>query len=345
MASTLSTSPARASADESPLEPGLPIVDPHHHLWDLPPEPGLERRRYLIHELMADINASGHRITHTVFMEALAMYRADGDEDLKPVGETEFANGQAAMSASGAYGPCRALAGIISNGNLRLGDDFARVLDAHIAAGNGRLRGIRFATVHEDGMSIFGWPLGDARKGAMTDPAVRLALAHLASRGLSFDTWCFHTQLHDLAELADAAPNVTVILDHVGTPLNTGRFAGKETEVFAAWKAGMVELAKRPNVMVKLGGLAMDLSIPLGARNPLTPSDVLAQRWRPLIETSIGMFGADRCMFESNFPPDAATCSYGALWNAFKRIAANYSAAEKTALFSGTAKRIYRLNG
>ncbi|CAA9543489.1 MAG: Purine/pyrimidine phosphoribosyl transferase, partial [uncultured Thermomicrobiales bacterium] len=99
---------------EEIIEPALPIVDPHHHLWD---RPGW---RYLLDELLADLN-SGHTIVATVFLQCRAMHRADGPEALRPVGETEFVNGVAAMSASGGYGLTRVCAGIVGPADLRLG--------------------------------------------------------------------------------------------------------------------------------------------------------------------------------------------------------------------------------
>ena len=125
-------------AQEPILEPDLPIVDPHHHLWDH------ANHRYLLDELLAD-TGTGHNITATVYIDCRSMYRADGPAEMRPVGETEFANGVAAMSASGLYGPTRACAGIVSYVDMTLGARARAVLEAHVAAGNGRFRGIRHA--------------------------------------------------------------------------------------------------------------------------------------------------------------------------------------------------------
>ena len=117
-----------ALTQEATLEPELPICDPHHHFWDFRSERG-PYQRYLLHELVADVGA-GHNVRSTVFIEARAMYRADGPADLRPVGEVEFVQGLAAASASGLYGPCRAAAGIVGRADLKLGDRVEPVLQA-----------------------------------------------------------------------------------------------------------------------------------------------------------------------------------------------------------------------
>ena len=127
-----------AQINEEIIEPDLPIVDPHHHLWDM------RGKRYLLEDLLDDLN-SGHNIVATVFLECASMFRRDGPEHMKPIGETEFVNGIAAMSASGRYGKTQIAAGIIGTVDLRIGALAGEVLDAHIAAGGGRFRGIRRA--------------------------------------------------------------------------------------------------------------------------------------------------------------------------------------------------------
>lgn len=333
--------------EELPLDPQRPIVDAHHHLWDYPatfwdysaeltPPP-----RFLLPELVETIARSGHNIRQSVFVECHAMYRADGPEELRPIGETEFVNGIAAMSASGGYGDCR-VAAIVGCADLRLGDRAKAVLEAHIAAGNGRFRGIRTWTAYVDA-ALLGRPPDAAVKGLLRDSAFRRGVSLLEPLGLSLDVWCLHTQIPELTELAAAFPDTTIILDHVGSPLSFGPYAGREAEVFEDWSKAIIDLGRRPNVMVKVGGLGVDLAVPVGTHYGSTPSGTLARKWRPYFETCIAAFGPERCMFESNFPPDNATCSYGALWNACKLIVAGYSEAEKTALFSGTARRAYRL--
>jgi predicted TIM-barrel fold metal-dependent hydrolase len=325
-----------ALRQEEIIEPGLEIVDPHHHLWDRP------EHRFLINELLAD-TGSGHNIAQTVFIECGSMYRADGPVEMKPVGETEFVNGTAAMSASGQYGPTRLCRGIVGHADLRLGDGVARVLEAQITAGDGRFRGIRHS-VTWDVSDVLSRGRTNSPKGQMYDPTWRAGFARLAPLGLSFEAWLYHPQLPDLADLARAFPQTTIILNHVGGPVGIGPYKDKKAETFAQWKDGITEVAKSPNVVVKLGGLGMRFGMfEFYAREKPPSSADLETAYRPYIETCIAAFGVDRSMFESNFPPDGASSSYPILWNAFKRLAAGSSASEKAMLFNGTARRVYRL--
>jgi predicted TIM-barrel fold metal-dependent hydrolase len=323
-------------APEPILDPDLPIIDPHHHLWDRPPQ------RYLLDEYLADMN-TGHNIIGTVFVECTAMWRASGPEEMRPVGETEFVNGIAAMAASGAYGPIAVNAGIVSYADLRLGDAVEPVLEEHVARGGGRMRGIRNRATYEPLIGEYG-SLGPA-KGLLRDPQFRRGMKKLAAAGLVYDSWQYHMQIPDVADLARAVPEATIVLDHVGGVVGVGPFAGRREEVFAQWRRDMADLATCPNVFVKIGGLAMPL-FGLGFNNREVPpgSEELAPAWQPFVETSIELFGADRCMFESNFPPDKQTCSYPVMWNTFKRIVADCSQDEKAALFAGTARKVYRLD-
>jgi L-fuconolactonase len=322
---------------EEIIDPDLPIVDPHHHLVDRP-----ETGRYLLPDLLADLG-SGHNITATVYLEWLSMYRATGPTELRPVGEIEFANGVAAMSASGTYGEAKVCAGIVGHADLTLGAAVESVLQAMITAGGGRFRGIRFiAATHPDQAA---WGSAVIRPaGLLLDQRVREGFARLAPLGLSFDAWLYHTQLDELIDLARAFPETPIVLDHVGGPIGLGPYAGKRDEVFAEWSRRIRELAACPNVHTKLGGLGMRMfgfSFHTGELPP--SSEELAAAWRPYIETCIAAFSPERAMFESNFPVDKGSCSYAALWNAFKRITASCSAAEKHALFAGTATKFYRL--
>ncbi len=326
---------------EDVVAPELPIVDPHHHLWDQKGNPRLPQR-YLLEDLLRDTN-NGHNIVATVYLEAGAMYRKTGPEELRTLGETEFANGIAAMSASGIYGPTQACAGIVSKVNLSLGDPARDVLEAHQRAAGSRLKGIRDSYVWAN-FVVFGRPVDPARQHMLRNPAFRRGFAQLAPLGLHYEGWGFHYQIPELTEIARAFPDTSIVLNHVGTPLMIGPDARPEGEVFPEWKRAITELATCPNVVVKLGGLGMQFLGPeMFERNPRPTSDELVPRWRPYFETCIEAFGVDRCMCESNFPVDLSTCSYRTLWNAFKKIAAGASESEKTALFSGTAKRIYRL--
>ena len=323
---------------EEIIEPDLPIVDPHHHLVNRP-----ETGRYLLPELLADIG-TGHNITATVYLEWLSMYRAEGAVELRPVGEIEFANGVAAMSASGTYGETRVCAGIVGYADLALGAPVERVLEAMIGAGGGRFRGIRFITASHPDQAAWGSAI-IRPEGLLMDPQLREGFARLAPLGLSFDAWMYHTQLGELVGLARAFPETPIVLDHVGGAIGLGRYAGRRDEVFAEWGARIRELAACPNVHIKLGGLGMRMfGFTLHTRELPPSSEELAAAWRPYIETCIAAFGPDRAMFESNFPVDKGSCSYAALWNAFKRITAGCSAAEKQALFAGTATKFYRLS-
>jgi predicted TIM-barrel fold metal-dependent hydrolase len=278
-------------------------------------------------------------------MECGAMYRADGPELLRCVGETEFVNGIAAMTASGIYGDVRACAGIVGHVDLRLGAVVEDALRSHIAAGHGRFRGIRHSASYDDDPMVLGPLHGRTTAGMYLDKAFREGFAVLGKLGLSFDAWLLEPQLPDLIDLARAFPDTTIILDHVGTPLGVGRYAGKREERFDTWKKNIRELAKCENVHVKLGGLPMPFA---GWRKswhePQPSSEQLAKEWKPYIETCIEAFGPQRGMFESNFPVDRFGSTYVTLWNAFKRISKDYSANEKTALFSGTASKVYRVH-
>ena len=325
-----------ALRDEDVLDPARPIVDPHHHLWDR------GGQRYLLDEITSDI-ASGHNVVATVYVEARSMYRAKGSEAFRPVGEVEFANGAAAMSASGGYGATAICAGIVGHANLLLGDDVRGVLEAEISAGQGHFRGIRHSVAWDADPNV-AHMYATRPKGLLLDSTFRKGFACLAPLALSFDAWLFHPQIDELADLARAFPETRIVLDHCGGPAGTGHYAGRREEIFATWKASIRGIAKCPNVVVKLGGLAMCLlGYDFHERAMPPSSEDLAAVWRPYIETCIEAFGAKRAMFESNFPPDKGQCSYQVIFNAFKRIAAPMSETEKNALFSQTAINVYRL--
>jgi predicted TIM-barrel fold metal-dependent hydrolase len=321
---------------EEVLEPALPIVDPHHHLWDRP------GARYLLDELLAD-TSSGHNIVATVFVQARAMVRATGPAAMRPVGETEFVNGVAAMSASGIYGKTRHCAGIVAHADLTLGNDVEPVLAAHARAGGDRFRGIRHITAWDADPAIRN-PAYTPARGLLGDAAFRKGFAVLARLGLSFDAWLYHPQIDELTDLARAFPQTNIVLNHVGGPIRIGAYAGKMEE-FARWAAAIKRLAACANVYVKLGGLGMRMGGFGFHELPEPPSsELLATSWQPYIATCIDAFGASRCMFESNFPVDKGSYSYAVFWNACKRLAKGASEADKADLFATTAARFYRLN-
>ena len=322
---------------EDIIEPALPIVDPHHHLWDRPGD------RYMLDELLADTGA-GHDVVATVFIECGSAYRTDGPEALRPVGETEFV-ARVAAEAERRGGPTRVCAGIVGRVDFRLADQVDAALAAHVAAGAGRFRGIRQSGAWDAAIvSRVPGPRPPPPAHMFADPAFRSGFSRLAHFGMSFEAWIYHPQIPEATDLARAHPDIPIVLDHVGGPLGVGPYRGQHDTAFQDWRAAIGELARCPNAHVKLGGLAMAINGYDFHERPLPPSsDELAEAWRPWIEVAIEAFGARRCMFESNFPVDKGMCSYPVLWNAFKRLAAGASAEEKAALFRDSATRFYRL--
>jgi predicted TIM-barrel fold metal-dependent hydrolase len=325
-----------ARRTETILEPDLPIVDPHHHLWE---RPGWV---YMLDDLLADTN-SGHNIVATVFVQCRSMHRASGPEEMKPVGETEFVNGVAAMSASGGYGKTKVCAGIVGHADLRLGSRVRPVLEAHIRAGGGRFRGIRHITAWDADPTLMN-PAYAPPPGLMADTTFRQGFAHLAPLDLTFDAWLYHPQIDELTALADAFPDTRICLNHVGGPLGIGAYAGKRDAMLAKWSTSMRALTQCPNVFVKLGGMAMRIAgLDFHEKGDPPSSETLAAAWKPYVETCIEAFGAWRCMFESNFPVDKGSYGYAPFWNACKILARGASAGEKTDLFSASAAQFYRL--
>ncbi len=326
-----------AVTQEPALEPDRPIIDPHHHLWDRP------GNRYLFHDLMEDLN-SGHNIRATVFLECREMYRAEGPPELRSLGETQFVAGVSAMSESGKYGAPHACAGIIGNIDFRIGSRAKGVLEQHVVLSGGRFRGIRNgATWHADpSLRVF---TSGAGEGLYLDRSWREGFAALAPLNLSFEAWMFHSQLGDLIDLARAFPETKIVLNHIGGALAVGPYTDKREEVFAEWSTQIAKLGQFPNVYIKLGGLGMPslMGFEMGRQDSAPSSEQLAKAWRPYLDTCIAAFGPDRAMFESNFPVDKGMCSYANLWNAFKRVAENYSNDEKNAMFHSTALKFYRL--
>ena len=321
---------------EEILEPERKICDPHHHLWDR------NDSRYLIHELLEDID-SGHRVVSTVFVECDSMFNTDLPVHMAPVGETEFVQGVAAMSASGGYGEIRACAGIVSFADLTLGSGVREVLEAHVQASVNRFRGIRHATSWHDSRDIKNSHSNPVEHQMLQDDFLE-GFAVLGEMGLSFDAWCYHHQIPELVELARLNPGVTIILDHFGGPLGIGPYQGKHDEVYAAWQDSVLPLADLSNVFFKLGGINMKVNgFDWHKRELPASSDELVDATGAYYEFCMDHFGAERCMFESNFPVDKESVSYPVLWNAFKKLARSKSETEKAALFHDTAARAYRL--
>lgn len=322
-----------ASRTEAVISPEIPIVDAHHHLWD---REGLTR--YLIDDLHSDTNA-GHRIEATVYMECAWGYRTDGPEHMRPVGETETIADVAEQS----IGAGTEIKGIVSFADMTLGDAVEEVLEAHIAAGRGRFRGIRHATAFDPSTEIRRTHTRPSHQ-LMADPSFRRGVQRLGAMGLSFDAWLYHPQIPELTALARAVPECTFVLDHLGGMLGTGPYVGHRAEILEQWRLDLAELATCPNVIMKLGGIGM-VVFGMGFENsrlPPTSAELVAE-WGDPIRYAVEKFGSQRCMFESNFPVDKMSCSYVTLWNAFKLIAADMNVAEQAQLFHDTATRVYRL--
>ena len=331
------TNPWLNQVREQAIDPGRPIIDPHHHLWT----DEFGRTPYLLGNLWAD-TGSGHNIEKTVFVECRAGYRQDGPEHLKPIGETEFVARIACAAREGGGGAV--IAGFVGHADLRLPEATLReVLAAHADAAQGLFRGIRHAGARDPDPQALVIP-GRGHEGQYALPAFRAGVALLGRMGLTYDTWHYHHQNPAFAELARAVPGTTLVLDHFGTPLGVGAYAGKREEIFSAWQRDITEIAKCPNVVAKLGGLAMpDNGFGWHQRAMPATSDELVQAQGRYYRHTIECFGPSRCMFESNFPVDRRSLPYASYWNAMKKIAAAYSADEQHALFYGTAQRVYRL--
>ena len=320
---------------EEAIDPGLPICDPHHHLWDKPGD------RYMIDEVTSDLG-SGHNVLQTLFVEVDSMYRATGATEMRPVGEVEWVNGIGAQSDSGGYGPTRVAAGIVGYADLNLGTAVRPVLEAMEAAGGGRFRSIRHTCSWDEYE-----PLRSHRSGypgMMASANFKEGFAVLTGMGHAFDALVYHPQILELVGLVDAFPNATFILNHIGRPLGVGPYAGHRDEVFEVWKRDMATLAERPNVVVKVGGLGNKVSGFEWDTRPFPPSSTeLAKTTSPYYLHTIETFGPERCMFESNFPVDKNSYSYTVIWNSFKRMTQNFTDAEKTMLFHDTAATAYKL--
>jgi len=323
---------------EPTLEPALPICDPHHHLWEFRPEP-VHYQRYLLEELAEDLN-SGHNVQSTVFIEVKARYRADGPEEMRPVGEVVFVDGLATESASGKYGRAQVAAAIIGYADLKLGERVAPVLDAMQAASPNRFRGVRHSVGWDPSPELVNRDL----PGVLASDQYQAGARVLAGRGLCLETSLYHPQLAELAAFARVVPDLTIILNHIGGLVRVGAYAHRDDEVLPAWRRGIAAVAACPNVILKLGGVGQHrFGFDWHARAKPIGSAELAKALSPLMQYCIEQIGPDRCMFESNFPVDKVSYSYNVLYNAFKRLSQGYSASERAALFHDTATRVYRI--
>ena len=326
---------------EPALEPEIPICDPHHHFWDMRTE-RIPYQRYLLHELADDVN-SGHNVRSTVFIEARAMYRSSGPEEMRPVGEVEFVQGLAAASESGLYGPTRAAASIVGHANLLLGDGVEPVLEALQTASPNRFRGIRHSVTWDPHPEIE-VTAAHRMKGQLADDNFRAGARVLSRMGMSLEAWMYFPQLTELADFAKAVPDLTIILNHIGGLLRVGPYSNNDDEVLEAWRNGIAAVAECPNVNVKLGGIGMPRTgFDWHERDTPIGSEELAEDMAPLMNYCIEQFGPERSMFESNFPVDKVSYSYNVMYNAFKRLSKGYSDSERAAMFHDTAVRVYRV--
>jgi L-fuconolactonase len=323
---------------EEVIDPERRIVDPHHHLWQ---RPGFGT--YMLEDLWAD-TGDGHAVEKTVFIECRAFYREDGPAAFRSVGETETVAGIAERSRVEGAGKRAQIAGIVAHCDLTLEPGLLEdVVSAHRAAGLGLLRGFRHAGARDPDPSALSIP-GRGLEGQYEREDFRRGVKLLGKLGLSYDTWHYHFQNQSYAALARAVPDTVFVFDHFGTPLGVGRFAGQRDAIFEQWRQDIAEIAACPNVVAKLGGLAMpDNGFGWDTRGRLASADELIEAQRRYYEHALECFGVERCMFESNFPVDKRSIGYRTLWNAFKRMTAELSETEKHALFYANAERVYRL--
>ncbi|MFK7733983.1 MAG: amidohydrolase [Pseudomonadales bacterium] len=320
---------------EDVIDPERPIIDPHHHLWRRPPV-------YELDELWADTH-SGHNIVGTVFIECGAEYRKEATRAMRPLGETEYVADIAAQARQASTRGQPPILGMVCHADLTLGDSVVDVINAHRELAPDLLRGVRYSTAYYPDPPAVDRYAG-RKEGVMMDKKFREGFSYLAAQDLSFDAWLLHPQIKELIDLAREFPETTIVFDHFGGPLGIGPYENKQAEVFPHWKRDVAELANNPNVVAKLGGLAMAINgWGWDKRDYPASSDDIVAAHRDYYLHTIDCFGPERCMFESNFPVDKESVSYGVLWNAFKKMAVGFSDSEKNDLFFGTANRVYRL--
>jgi L-fuconolactonase len=323
--------------DEEILDPDLVIVDAQHHLFVRP------ALRYMFDDYLDDVRA-GHKVLASVYVETQAMARLEGPEWLRPVGEVEFANGVAAMSASGAYGPCRVAAAIVAYADMSKGDGVADTLDRALSLAPQRLRGVHHTAMAHPDERVLRFLARRPHPDLLKAPGFGAALRQLARRGLPFHATLFHHQMPELGAHASAHPDTTIVLDHLGLAVAMDLGEDARAEVFRDWRDAIRELARRPNVLCKIGGLGTAYwGFGFNLRHEPAKYEALASAWRPFVETAIEAFGVERCMMESNFPADGRSCGFVPLWNALKHLTRGCSAAERALLFHANAARVYRI--
>lgn len=319
---------------EDIIAPSRRVIDPHHHFF----APNQAFPHYDLDDLWRD--TMGHKIEKTVFLQCWQGYRTDGPEELKPVGETEWVDGIARESSRDSSKA--QVSGIVGTAELRLGARVREVIEAHAAASK-LFKGIRQMAPWDASPEVMS--LDGVEDGRLyLDPKFQEGVKVLQDMGYIYETWLYHPHIKHLTTLARAVPGVTIVLDHMGSPLGVGPYAGHRDEIFKKWAHDISELATCPNVTIKLGGLLMPWQGFRFEEKPRAPtSDEIVAAQRPYYDHAIAAFGTKRCMFQSNFPVEKNAVSYDVLWNAFKKFAAAYSEDEKDNLFYGTAAAFYRL--
>ena len=324
------------------LEPNLPIIDPHHHLWPSPLEENKipVKSHYLLEDLWKDTE-SGHNIIKTIFVECGQGYYKTGPELLKPVGETEFVLGIAKKSRENTSKA--QISGIVGHADLMLGKSVKETLEAHQEKGEGLFKGVRHTA---------GWDQSEEIRNSHSKPIRHIYLdddfqdgvEQLEKLEMSLDAWHYHTQIKELTLLAKTFPNLIIIHNHFGGPLGIGPYEGNRDKIFNHWKEDIFELSGCKNVVSKLGGMAMPINgWDWHKRNKPATSNELVLAQKEYYLHVIDSFGSERCLFESNFPVDKQSISYPVLWNAFKKLTFNFSEKDKNQLFYETAARVYKI--
>lgn len=324
---------------EEAVEPEIPIIDPHLHIFGS----DQDRQYYRLADFWRD-RAGGQNVVKTVYVEAYRSgWKTTGPEHLRAVGEVETIINQTRAPIITEHGHCEFAAGIVGSIDLTQGAAVVESLDALVAAGEGRLRGVRQVAAFDDGLvGSFIKELPPRR--LMQDIQFRNGFSWLQKYELSFDVWIYHHQLDELIALVDDFPETKFILNHLGGLIGVGPYKVNRGDTFANWKINLRRLAERPNVYVKVGGMGMPVfGFNFEHRPRPATSQELATMWEPLIETCLASFGPRRCMFESNFPVDRQSAGYTQIWNAFKFATVTMSLSERHEMFYGTASRAYRL--
>ena len=324
---------------EEALLPDLEIIDPHHHLWNL------DFGKYLNDDFIEDIQKSGHNVKASVYIMSSAntkIYNQNSNES-STLPEIKFAYKQYLEAKNNKLNKCSVNNSIVGALDLRYGNKLTPVIEKGLEISNGKLTGIRMLLAAHNDERISSGAV-KTRTGIMLDPNFIAGAKVLEKKNLSLDFWIYHTQLNELEFVAKTLPNLSIILNHIGGPVQVGPYEGKQGITHREWRRSMMRLAVFPNIKVKLGGLGMKVCGSKFYLNSKPPtSDQLSELWKSWFFETIDLFGIDRCMFESNFPVDKGSCSYGVLWNAFKKISVNFSDVEKNKLFYLNAKKTYNI--